>query len=73
MERYRSLKASKVLTTDLATSDKDVAREILEKDIRVFLSNGGIINKVHHGATALGGPVNKLWEKTLRNDPLKRG
>jgi len=73
MERYRSLKAWKLKIDDPSKSHKDVEREILAEDIRVYLSNGGVIHKFHHGATALGGPTNKVWEKTLRNDPSKRG
>lgn len=54
-------------------TQKDYERDQLAEDIKAYLNNGGTITKFHHGATALGGPINKVWEKTLRNDPSKKG
>ena len=70
MERYGRLNTSEVI---VPKTQKDYERDQLAKDIKVFLNNGGTITKFNHGATALGDSINKVWEKTLRNDPSKKG
>tara|TARA_R110001592_G_scaffold53602_5_gene164344 strand:- start:2786 stop:2998 length:213 start_codon:yes stop_codon:yes gene_type:complete len=70
MERYGRLNTLEVV---VPKTQKDYERDQLAEDIKAYLNNGGTITKFNHGATALGDSINKVWEKTLRNDPSKKG
>ena len=62
---------TKIRTRTIKTP-KDLERESLAEDIKTYLNRGGAIRRVHHGETALGGNLNKVWERTLRSDPTKK-